>query len=88
MFATALLEAVCNTVERVLLDGGPARYFTEQFTEQLNEDLGTLHKIFVNDGQGVRADVVGKKMVSLRNVGGARQRACMCVLCGAWIAAS
>ncbi len=74
--ATALLEAVCTTVERVLLDGGPARYFSEQFTEQLNEDLTMLHACFVNEGQGVRADVVGKKMVTLRNVGGSWLHAC------------
>lgn len=61
---------MCTAIERVLLDGGAARYFPLAAADELAADLQLLHNVFVNDGQGVSKKEVSKEMAVLARVGG------------------
>jgi hypothetical protein len=51
--ARELLSAAASAYERVLLDGGPCRWFTVQEAPLLLRDLGALQELFEAEGEGL-----------------------------------
>ncbi|KAH7278739.1 hypothetical protein KP509_38G054500 [Ceratopteris richardii] len=66
-----LLRASSDGMARVLLDGGPTRFFSQEDALVLEEDLGALKELFEADGEGLQREVVDnlssrvKKIVEL-----------------------
>jgi hypothetical protein len=51
--ARELLAASAGAYERVLLDGGPCRWFTVQEVPLLMRDLDALQELFEAEGEGL-----------------------------------
>ncbi len=72
MLPQALVRAVCAAVERVLLQGGPARAFTPACVDRLDEDLGLLQDMLLTVSRGCAdfREVLAQEMGRLDKVRG------------------
>ncbi|KAL6749704.1 hypothetical protein V8C86DRAFT_2836971 [Haematococcus lacustris] len=68
VFALQLLNACCSAYERVLLDGGPCRWFTPADTRSLQRDLDQLAALFEAEGEGVSSDDVAAALARPRRL--------------------
>lgn len=70
VFPQALLRAVCTAIERVLLQGGPARSFTPAAAERLSLDLDLLQDMMltVSRGSAEFREVLGHEMGRLDKI--------------------
>ncbi|URD81413.1 hypothetical protein MUK42_00819 [Musa troglodytarum] len=58
---SSIFEATMDGYIWVMLDGGPARVFSESDAAMMQQDLNVLKDLFVADGQGLPQDVVEKE---------------------------
>ncbi|MEW5311979.1 MAG: hypothetical protein WDW38_003645 [Sanguina aurantia] len=64
-FVTCLLRSSAQAHERVLLDGGPCRWYTPADVPMLLEDLAKLKGLFYADGEGLARDDIGQATARL-----------------------
>eukprot|EP00798_Chlamydomonas_sp_ICE-L_P003064 gene3064-13083_t len=68
IFVKSLLRASMQAMERVLLDGGPCRWFIPSDVSMLESDLWHLHQLFHADGDGLPMDDIESELVRVKNL--------------------
>eukprot|EP00884_Botryococcus_braunii_P013978 jgi/Botrbrau1/22581/Bobra.176_1s0013.1 len=68
LLASGLLKSTVDALARVLLDGGPYRWFILQDVELIEEDLEQLRQLFVADGDGLAHEHVSKACLPLLSI--------------------
>ena len=67
-FASALLKCSIRAMERVLLDGGPCRWFIPSDVSSIEADLDALCATFRADGEGLDGRMVEGEAVRVRRL--------------------
>ncbi|GFR45154.1 hypothetical protein Agub_g6537 [Astrephomene gubernaculifera] len=67
-FARHLLIAAVQAMERVLLDGGPCRWFTPADVTAIEQDLFKLRSLFHAEGEGLEREVIDGELERLRRL--------------------
>ncbi|GLC35244.1 hypothetical protein PLESTB_000585900 [Pleodorina starrii] len=67
-FAKHLMVASVMAMERVLLDGGPCRWFTPADVQPIDQDLHKLRALFHADGEGLDREVIDGELERVRRL--------------------
>ncbi|KXZ50525.1 hypothetical protein GPECTOR_16g700 [Gonium pectorale] len=67
-FARHLLGAAVQAMERVLLDGGPCRWFIPSDVNIIDQDLHKLRSLFHAEGEGLDREMIDGELERLRRL--------------------